>query len=640
MRCALVLLVAAGPAWAEPVLSRVALSQGGVGQYEFTADVTGAATLTLDVPLNQVDDVLKSLRVQGEIFSVRLPGRQPLEEAFRTLPFQPGALASADALLAVLKGEAVRLPASGLTGSILAVSAFMVALPDKGAETRHRLTIATATGIDTVVLEEAGAVEFTSAPLRAQITTALTAMAEARAQDRRPVQVVLADGPARHVQFSYVTAAPVWKASYRLTTLADGATAQLQGYAVVENFSGQAWHGVDVVLTSGQPVLYHQALYTALFNTRPEAPVDGPGLLQPRLDQGSMPLAASRAMPMPAAPSPKLQAMIVETKVVPRPVEAQQNAVQVSFRLAARVDAAAGETLLLPIIDRSFPAQRVALYQSDTEPLHPLVSLLLRNDSDAALPAGLASLYEQGAFMGDARLPTLQPGEDRLASFAADLAARVEESDEETTLVTSAHAARGVLEFQQRSQLIITIRITAPPGSGRTVLIEQPARPGYELTEPRDGVVKTPDGYRITRPVAAGATEAVRIVFSNPAQSQITLSDAEPEMLAGFAANGQLDPKLRAGVQRLMDQRADLGRTQAALKILQDRRAAIVTDQDRLRSNLAAVPPQGELQRRYLAQMLIQENELASLQTQTKAVQGAVDQADAALKDAILNFKA
>ena len=58
----LVLCCAAIPAIAANLaLKRVVLSTGGVGYFEYEAPVEGNATLTLDVPLDQVDDVLKSL---------------------------------------------------------------------------------------------------------------------------------------------------------------------------------------------------------------------------------------------------------------------------------------------------------------------------------------------------------------------------------------------------------------------------------------------------------------------------------------------------------------------------------------------------------------------------------------------------
>jgi hypothetical protein len=42
-------------------LKRVSLSSSGVGYFEYEAQVTGKATLSLPVALDKVDDVLKSL---------------------------------------------------------------------------------------------------------------------------------------------------------------------------------------------------------------------------------------------------------------------------------------------------------------------------------------------------------------------------------------------------------------------------------------------------------------------------------------------------------------------------------------------------------------------------------------------------
>src|SRR3954454_21829751 len=105
----LIALVAPARA-SEPVLVRVILSSGGVGQFEYAAEVDGSATVPLDVPLAQVDDLLKSLRVDDPAGSpsVRLPGREPLAEKFRMLPFGPEALNSPEALLRALVGETVR----------------------------------------------------------------------------------------------------------------------------------------------------------------------------------------------------------------------------------------------------------------------------------------------------------------------------------------------------------------------------------------------------------------------------------------------------------------------------------------------------------------------------------------------------
>lgn len=654
------LAAAAQPAHAaDPVLRRVTLSSGGMGQFEFSAQAVGAETLTLDVPLDQVDDLLKSLRVDDPAGApaIRLPGRQPLAESFRTLPFGPDALRSPQALLGALVGESVRVAGPGIAGVILSVTEFETQLADRsGTLTRHRLTIATQAGIESVVLEDAQGIEFASDGLRAQIATALAAIAGQRVQDRRRLTVTLAPGGPRPVRLGYVVAAPVWKASYRMTVPAGNgpAEARLQGFAIVENLSGRDWRDVEVVLTAGQPVLYRQALYDAVFATRPEAPVEISGRLTPQLDLGAMPPAPpaerrARLLPAPApgrpAPAASLSAMAPasEPESLPEATPQQpglsqlrQSAAQVEFRLAAPVTAAAGESLMLPIVGRDVPARRVALYQPETDPLHPLVALLVRNDLPGALPPGLATLYERGpdgatAFIGDARLPTIQPGEERLASFAADLAVRIDTVRGNDATVTGGSAASGLLTLVRRERATTTYRVTTPPGSGRTVMLEQPRRQGWAVVQPTDAAA-TPTHYRVIRDVPAGETASIEIVLERPRSERIVLSDADPTTLAAFANEGQLPPSLRAALSRGADLRRALDQANSALRTLQDRTARIVTDQGRIRQNLAAVPTNSELARRYLSTLQQQETELAALLTQSEAAQRAVTEAEGTWK--------
>src|SRR5215210_870170 len=118
LQCLLVwvlLLGLAGPVQAaDLMLKRVVLSTGGVGYFEYEAAVDGDATLSLDVPLDQVDDVLKSLVVYdagGTAGPITLPGREPLTQSFVDLPFDRAALNSATALLNALQGAEIRITA-------------------------------------------------------------------------------------------------------------------------------------------------------------------------------------------------------------------------------------------------------------------------------------------------------------------------------------------------------------------------------------------------------------------------------------------------------------------------------------------------------------------------------------------------
>src|SRR5579863_4915521 len=109
------IFIAASPGRAADLtLKRVVLSTGGVGYFEYEATVEGDATLSLDVPLDQVDDVLKSLVVYdaaGTAGEITLPGREPLNQSFADLPFTRAALQSEVALLNALQGAEIRVTA-------------------------------------------------------------------------------------------------------------------------------------------------------------------------------------------------------------------------------------------------------------------------------------------------------------------------------------------------------------------------------------------------------------------------------------------------------------------------------------------------------------------------------------------------
>src|SRR5262249_57620633 len=87
-----------------------------------------------------------------------------------------------------------------------------------------------------------------------------------------------------------VVGVPVWKASYRLSLPADAkaAAARLQGWAVLENFSGQAWQDIELTLLSGNPVTFRQALYESYYVPRPVVPVEAGGRVLPPPDTGAI----------------------------------------------------------------------------------------------------------------------------------------------------------------------------------------------------------------------------------------------------------------------------------------------------------------------------------------------------------------
>jgi Domain of unknown function (DUF4139) len=644
-------------------LKRVMLSTGGVAYLEHEAEVTDDAELGLDVPLDMVDDVLKSIVVydsKGGVGRATLPGRNPLAQVFEELPFGADALGSPAALLNALQGAEIKVGSSHpMVGKLLKVVPETVALGDHGTTTRNRVSVLTAAGLQQFMLEEADAVSFVDAELQAKVEKALTDTAAHRAKGRRRITLSSLGSGRRTVRIGYVAAAPLWKASYRLTLPQDpGKTnAQLQGWAVLENMSGQDWQGIELTLLSGRPVSFRQAIYEAYYVSRPEVPVEVAGRLLPRPDTGSFgptlkkardttesPKAANaeraRAMPAPAAAS----APIAMAEPAPEPLrsqavntaEAEAGATQVAFKLPVPVSVSSGQSAIVSIIDREVPIQRLALFQPDVGDGHPLAALRVKNDTPAGLPAGVLTLYEQTrdgvAYVGDARLSALPAGETRLVSYAVDEKTKVAREETSASTLTKAAIAQGVLTLTRTARQTTVYKIAAPIAESRSLIIEHGKRNGWALVAPTGGAEETASAYRISVELKAGETRTLTVALETPQFETLRIADLDDRRIAAVTATREIDASLSKTLAELARLRRTAADKSAAERPIKSELEALTADQARIRENLARIDPNSALKKRYMEKLTAQEERFETLQASattaaeaTRAAQAAID---------------
>lgn len=681
-------LLAQTPATGEGTLAlkRVLLSTGGVGYFEHEARVSGDAELTLEVRLDQVDDVLKSIVVyddKGGVGTVSLPGREPLETAFRELPFGADDLTSPAGLLSALRGsELTATGARAVTGRLMSVTPETVQLPNgAGVTTRHRISVMTSEGLRQLVLEEADSLRFTDPAIQAKLDQALSAVSSAAGRERRRLTIRTTGGNSpseqRLLRVAYVVEAPLWKSTYRLTLPPSGTGQEgkgqgdLQGWAVLENMSGEDWQDVELSVSSGNPVTFRQALYNSYYVDRAEVPVEVLGRVLPGVDEGAMPAAVQMAMPAPAAAMPRAKASgmaaaggfmadtggpAMERAMPPPPprpaqltaAESDAATAQVLFRYPNPVTLANGGTLMLPIASRAIPAERLALYQPDTQARHPLAALRLTNraaDGTApqatALPPGVLTLYETvgtaNAYVGDARLSALPAGESRLLSFAVDQDVTIDRDVQPSRQFSQAALADGVLVLTVRDRNTTRYRIQGPANEGREVLIEHPRwMNGWNLVEPAGAKPEiTANAYRLPVKVEAGAVAELTVTMERPLQERHQLIDLPAERIAAFAASGDLPEAARKTLATLAEARAAVSRLEAQAQSLDNERERLVNDQIRLRDNLAALPSDSDLHKRTLARMGDQESRIEKLETDADKARQDAEAARARLAEQI-----
>ncbi|MBT3070124.1 DUF4139 domain-containing protein [Rhodomicrobium sp. Az07] len=625
-------------------LKRVVLSSSGLAQFTHAGEVAPGAALTLPVRVDQVDDVLKSLTLftaPGTLGAVSLPGKTPLAELFRDLPFDQSALASQAALLDALVGAEVEIEGSvNATGRIFRVEDETAQLPNNGGVVRrHRLTLLTPKGMVQAVLEDLTALRFADPATRAQVDKALTGLAGNRAKDLRTLSISLT-GDAKAAAFSYVVAAPVWKTAYRLVLPKDGGNARLQGWGVLENLTGGDWKDVELTLVSGNPVALKQQLYTAVFVDRPEIPVTAGVRIVPRKDEAearkSMRAGAPayRAAPAPMAAMAKADGeadayFAQSLGSAAKAPDAEEAATQVLYRFPGKVTLASGSTLMVPFVDADVSASRTFIYQRDTNERHPLAAVRLTNDGASALPGGIITAFETGGdgaanFAGDAQLPLLPKGATRFVTFALDGRTDIRRIDHGVKRARLGRAVAGTLTLTTKSRWAIDYEITPPATEDREVVIDEPRADGWKPLDAKD-VEETATRLRQKVNAPTGKTTRTTLSRERVDQETVVLTSLSPdEIVAMLSGLENASPALKDTVAKLGSVVDTLAKLNNRKEEIDGERKKIADDQDRIRKNLASVGQGTDLGRRYLDLLKTQEDRLAAFSTEERKIEGDI----------------
>jgi hypothetical protein len=257
-------------------LRRVVLYRNGIGYFERHGDVDDDV-LRVKVRRDQIDDLLKSLTVidrsTGRAVSVSMP-LDPESWATAALATLAPGRGSLPQVLDALRGTDVALHTSEgrIRGRIVMVER-IVNEPDRGRSDRtggerdeldHKVTVMHRDKLEVVRLSKVTGITLQDGDLALQLHRRLDASAGEGMFQQVEIEIRLAGGKRKHdLAVSYVVAAPMWKPTYRVVLPRKGTgKALLQGWAVVDNTSGEDWTDVSLGLTSGEPIAFRYDLHT------------------------------------------------------------------------------------------------------------------------------------------------------------------------------------------------------------------------------------------------------------------------------------------------------------------------------------------------------------------------------------------
>lgn len=631
MRSILPALLAAGLLHAAPLpVKRIVVYKNGVAFYERSGPVKPGEPAALVFRAAELDDVLKSLVLDspGGVARVRYEFTDPSQPGALPQRLQAGAQQPLAVLLDQWRGARLEMNYRGSPVSGVIVSGRLAPLPNQGQ--KQELTLLLDSGAFAVYdLDAASDIRFASAQMQKQFSDALARVARDLAPDRRTVFVDLAGSGERRLAARYLAPAPVWKSTYRLL-LPDTGEATLEGWAIVENATGEDWNGVTLSVVSGKPVSFLSRLLEARYVQRKIVDLPGIAPVAPQVHEGAITslekksaqrLAFGSAAPVPLRakadmePSPAGAPVRMEMSTVEPAAEAGEAGELFEYRFSAPVNARAGESLLLPFFQGKITAHRLLIYSDRSQP-NPRHAAEITNSTGKTLDGGPVTVYHTSGYSGEALMEALKSGEKRLISYAVDQAVRVTtnfESGVET--IRSFKASRGVLTTRTAMQRTTVYTVSNADAKEKALLVEHPVAPGWKLLKPKaDETASASYRFSVALPARGGAKLAV--VEEREVESSTAVTSLTPDALVLYLRNRALSAAARSQLEAIAAKRREIAEAESSLRNAESERGGLEAEQNRLRQNintLRNVAGQQEMVNRYAAELAKGDVRIAQL---------------------------
>jgi hypothetical protein len=610
-------------------LSKVVLFTSGVGYFQREGTVTGSADLDLYFKTKDINDLLKSLVIQdldgGQVTEVTYSSRDPLTRTLQSFAIDLTGHPSVAQILTQVRGEAVELLTSQrIIGTVVGVET----KPSDEHTTDTYLNLMTDGGMRSINMAEVRSFSFLNPQLQGELDQALSLLAESRSAEKKRVTVGFSGEGSRRVRVGYLLEAPLWKTSYRLVL---GEKEHfLQGWAIVENTTDGDWRGVSLSLVSGRPISFIMDLYRPLYVPRPTVQVElyssigpqryeddlGLAAAPPEAPMAREPMAESRASKAMPSAQPEYEEQYRRDELdlsqgVATAAQALEAGNFFRYLIQHPVTIPRQESAMLPIVNQNVEGKRFSIYNQRVQPKHPLYGLKLKNSTGFDLMGGPLTVFEQGSYAGDARIDTLSAGAERLISFAVDLDTEVAVSSRsvpETLL--SVRIVKGTLISTLSMRAESTYRIKNSDDRSRSVLVEHPLNPDWDLIAPDKAEETTRSSYRFLVEVGSGKTEELLVAQERQIDRSVLLTNINDNQITYFISASNVDRRVKQALEGLAERKIALSQTVNQRQVEERKINTIHREQSRIRENMARLEKDSDLYKRYVSLLDEQEDQL------------------------------
>jgi hypothetical protein len=603
----------------------VILYKNGVGYFERGGQLPAGASARLDFRPGEMNDVLKSLTIRdssgGTVSGVRYDSAEPIDKKLAEFPFRLGQGQPLSALLDQVKGARIELQ----TGSNPVRGAVVGGRVLKGADgaDREQALVLTDDGqIRAFDLAGVTGITFADPALQAQLKEYLASLTASRSRDKKSIYFDSANDKARNLSVSYLIPAPIWKTSYRLLFDPKGETT-LEGWAIVDNTTGEDWTNVRLALVSGRPVSFVSQLYAPRYLARETVEDQDVAAVAPKRFEGGVVGGVPGLAEMQPIPRSALT-QTIQVEAAPSNVavatEAREIGELFEYRFSTPVTVKRNESAMLPFVQTKLGARKLLIWSSG---VHPMNAAELTNSTGKTLDAGPITVFDSGSYAGEALMDLVKQSDKRLIGYALDQGTRVENRlDSEDAVEQEIRLTRGVLSIRSARRIVTTYTIKNVDAKEKKLIIEHPLRPETKVVGAQPSET-TQTARRFEVALRPKSDEKFAVTEEQVLTETKGIANMTPDTLLVYRNSKAISDQGRRALEQIAAAKSAITQTDAQIRDADQQLNEINQDQTRLRENIRSlngVAGQQEQVARYAKQLADQEARIASLRDQQAAL--------------------
>jgi hypothetical protein len=655
------------PASDVPVKS-VTLYKHGVAYFEREGVVPEGEEARLDFKTADMNDILKSLTVtEGagtRISGIRYDSNETLEQRLKHYPFQIGDQQLLSTFLDQLKGSRaeVKLGERVETGSIVSARGIQTGSDTNRQLVREQLTLLLDSGdVANIDLSAVSSLRLLDPKLQSDLRQYLQTIGQARSRDTQSIYIDSTAHGNRDLRVSYIAPAAVWKASYRLVL--DEASSILEGWAIVDNTTDEDWNNVKLAVVSGRPISFISLLDTPRYGRRevaelPEDKAAGPVVYagsvdgQPGASAGVIGAALGGVgsgtgsgsgygpgsgggvgggvyqiggttrtkMPIMTA-AEQAERMKEYAQLQTSAVEGATGATLgelFEYNFANPVTIKKNQSAMLPFLQDKIAARKLLIYsQNDGE--HPVNAAEITNNTSKTLDGGPITVYDCGAYAGEALFETVKAGDKRLIGYAVDYGTRITSAfDTGRRTIREIHVRNGNLELHYAEHTTRTYTIRNVDAKPKSLIVQQEGVQEYSVLSPKP-TERTATAYRFEVKLPANGTQSLKVEEERTYLNRTDVMNSGPDFLLDIVENKELSEAAEKQLKVVADLKSALAETVSSLELAKKQADDLTQDQTRLRADIDSlnrVKGQEDQVRKYSAQLADNELQLAKIRDQ------------------------